>query len=419
MSKLSKAFIRFRSDNGGVVLVTFAFAIVFLMLAIGVAVDFGNAHSSKTSFQNAADAAALAVVRAGADDDSLSIGALKQLGKDFFDSQIRSQERLSELSQIDVNPVRVNGSVRATVSFSADVKNLFGGLFKISTTNVAGTAVAEVSFGALDVHIALDISDSMGLGASEDDQKRLKDEIGCVFACHTTEGTPGEPTLETAKQLGIRLRLDVLKTASLNLINQMQSDLANSELRLAVYSFHNTASEKHALNSYLNVAKDEIEKLELADNLPISIATGSEKQPGETLPREIANLLESSVISSSNGTGTKRVVVLITDGVKTIRPYFEGGYAGLYSSPFEPDMCDSLKNAGVDVAVIQIIYNYYGKETSPSYDAIEYFENEIGPNLEACASPGLFFSGDQPEEIERAMADFWSSYKTSALRLTH
>ncbi len=414
---LGQPIDKFLSNERGAIAIIFAFVILVLLVTVGVAVDISKAHRTKTAMASAADAAALAVARAGAHNPSLSISELRKLGDKFFRSQIQSTALLEGITKIDVDAVRNGGTVKATVTYDVNSKNSFGGFLGGWVTDVGGSAIAEIGAGALDVFLALDISDSMGLGASEDDQMQLRNEIGCVFACHTPEGGSG-PTLDTAKQLSIRLRLDVLKTASQNLIDQMQTDLASSDLRVAVYSFHNNAREVQTLSSFLETAKQEIGKLELADGIQISETPGSEEQAGETLPEKLPTLLKQAIDES--GPNQKKLVILITDGVKTIRPYFAGGYAGLYSYPYDPAMCDDLKAAGVEVAVVQIKYNYWQKETDPSYSsAVEYMADQIGPNLEACASPGLFFSGDQPDEIEVAMANVWNAYKTSLLRLTH
>ena len=44
--------------------------------------------------------------------------------------------------------------------------------------------------------------------------------------------------------------------------------------------------------------------------------------------------------------------------------------------------------------------------------------NNLGPALQACASPGMFYSADTPSQIQEAFADLAVRIR-GALRLTH
>ena len=71
-------------------------------------------------------------------------------------------------------------------------------------------------------------------------------------------------------------------------------------------------------------------------------------------------------------------------------------------SLMDPGWCTTIKNRGIRIAVIYTTYlplptnSWYNTYISP-------FQAEIGPTLQSCASPGLFFEVSTDQDISAAM----------------
>ncbi len=102
------------------------------------------------------------------------------------------------------------------MNYSAEQKVYFAGFLSRSEQLISGQATASQQSTFVDLHLVLDVSASMGLGASEDDQRSLQQQTGCQFGCHVAEGGPSNE--QRAIDLGIPMRIDVLKSATQQLV---------------------------------------------------------------------------------------------------------------------------------------------------------------------------------------------------------
>ena len=85
--------------------------------------------------------------------------------------------------------------------------------------------------------------------------------------------------------------------------------------------------------------------------------------------------------------------------------------------PIDTKYCDKIKKNGVKIAVLYT--TYLPLPTNGWYrDWIMPFQNQIAPQMQACASPGLFFEVSPSQGIEAAMKALFE--KTIAVaRITH
>jgi Flp pilus assembly protein TadG len=94
------------------------------------------------------------------------------------------------------------------------------------------------------------------------------------------------------------------------------------------------------------------------------------------------------------GDTPQEVLFIVTDGVEDeatsscTQPLT--GNPSRCQAPINPALCTTIKNRGIRIA---ILYTDYYQVTANTWyvDWIEPFQSQIGPELEACASPGLFY----------------------------
>ena len=116
-----------------------------------------------------------------------------------------------------------------------------------------------------------------------------------------------------------------------------------------------------------------------------------------------------NTIMPAPGTGTpastpQEVLFLVSDGVDdevstTCSAALDGNRC---QQPFNTTWCTTVKNRGILIAVLYT--DYLPLPTNSWYNEwIAPFQSEIGPNLQGCASPGLFFSVTTDGDISAAM----------------
>ena len=83
--------------------------------------------------------------------------------------------------------------------------------------------------------------------------------------------------------------------------------------------------------------------------------------------------------------------------------------------PFNTSWCTTVKNRGIRIAVLYT--EYLPLPTNAWYNTwISPFQSQIGPNMESCASPGLFFQVTTDGDITAAMqALFQQAVSTARL----
>jgi hypothetical protein len=140
------------------------------------------------------------------------------------------------------------------------------------------------------------------------------------------------------------------------------------------------------------------------------------------------NNINSVMPAPGNGTNAKgdtpqEVLFIVTDGVvdeyvssepsisssyggytgnrqqSTVNPLTSGG-----SEPAKsPDWCTTIKNRGIRIAVLYTDYISLGTSNSWYNSWVAPIQSNIGPRLEACASPGLYYEVTTDGDISAAM----------------
>ncbi len=406
-----------RSERGNV-LVTFAFALIPLLGMVGAAIDYSRAARVRTQMLAAADAAALGAVAksspaitaatAMTSDGPVPVGV--EDAKKIFNGQLPSNTTYSGLT-IDATVVKTSGSVDSVVQFSANVPTMILGILSWSAITVAGVSKASASLPRhIDFHLLLDNTPSMGVGATTADIAKMVANTTdkCAFACHDLS-TPGKDYYSLAKKLGVQMRIDVLRTATQQLMDTAQStQVFPGQFRVAIHTFGAAGT-----NPGLTTIQQPTSDLAAAKNSASAIdlmTVPYQNYKSDTLTdfHDVVSDVETAVGSSGNGSTpatAQKVLFFVSDGVADRAigspacsrsttngqdPKTKTNYKRC-QEPFDPNLCDAMKTKrNVKIAVLYT--TYLPLPTNDWYnDWIKPFQSQIRTKMKSCASsPELY-----------------------------
>lgn len=162
------------------------------------------------------------------------------------------------VSSVSVTVTVSVSSRSATGTATITLKTYFMGLFGYATMEVSASSSAGASLPTdMDFYIVLDNSPSQGLGATTADMTALQNATliavpSLGFLClrlprhlcvELREDAAGRELLSIAKQLGIAMRVDEVRSATQLLTDTTTaSELISNQFRMAVYSMGNDCS---------------------------------------------------------------------------------------------------------------------------------------------------------------------------------
>jgi Flp pilus assembly protein TadG len=162
--RLLKLFRRFVPETNGNVAVSFALAVVPMLLITGAAVDIVRSNNAQSALQAATDAAALT---AGSLPKSSSSKALEDSIMANLTAN-RIYDAVDVITDVDIDKVSNSGSVRVTVT--GKLKTSLMALGGIDTMDVIASAEVNRGAGRVEVVLVLDTTLSME-GAKMDAMK--------------------------------------------------------------------------------------------------------------------------------------------------------------------------------------------------------------------------------------------------------
>ena len=191
LAQMARRLARLKSDRRGNVLILMGFAVVPITFTVGFGIDYARAMRLETQLNAAADAAALAAVAPAMilQSDSASSAAATKM----FNAQAAL---LSGYENLQMTPVITastssgsSGALgylrKATISYTVQSVNLFGGILGKRTLTIHGTSAASAQQPPnVDFYLAMDNSPSMLLPATSDGVTKIQTATGCAFACH-------------------------------------------------------------------------------------------------------------------------------------------------------------------------------------------------------------------------------------------
>lgn len=373
-------------DKSGNVAIMFALSLIPLMLAIGMAVDVTKVLSTRMQLQDALDAATLAALSETTPDDKR-----EQVAKATFAASLSPD--LAAISPKFNITFKGTGSERSAVaSFTAAAPLSFAGILGTESLEVSGQTTAGIQVGgSMDISLWLDASASMGVAATEADRDALRKLTGCAFACHMD----GPPTSESkAHSYGLKLRIDLMKQNVMMLMDTIKEvQLDGQVVRYSVSGMSRTMEPRLAMTDNYVMARNAVANFTLS----------GVKHNGWNSASLLTPTLNTgkSTLPAQNGDGTKdrprNFVIIVTDGMQ-----FD--WNRISSGPISNAPCEDIKARGISVAVIQLRYvELKGDGAFETYVRPHF--TKLGPALEKCASPGMFYSADTPDQIKKAFAE--------------
>lgn len=418
---------RFIRNSAGGVAPMFAIAAIPLIGAVGAGIDYSRAATVRTQLLAAADAASLGSVRKGSaamtaaasmGDGPIAAGATE--ATNLFSAEITGGKGYT-LSSITADVAKTGTNIASTVKFTAQVPMSFMGLFGFSSVTIGGSSTAANNMPLfIDFYLLLDNTPSMGVGARTSDITTMVNSTAdkCAFACHDKSDPNNYYNL--AKTLGVTTRIDVVRTATQQLMDTAKSTAAYSnQFRMAIYTFGAAAetpgmTKIQSLTSNLSTAKTSAGAIDLM-TVPYQNYAGD---TDTNFPDVLKKMKDEIPKPGDGSSSSKRLkyLLFVSDGVgdrvngapgcgrpvtNSSDPENGKNYVRC-QEPVDPSWCEDIKKNGVKVAVLYT--TYLPLPTNAWYNSwIKPFEDQIASNMQSCASSGLYFEVGPDQGISEAM----------------
>ncbi len=180
---------RLRSEVSGNVLMIFGFAMIPMVFATGMGIDYARAAKLRTKMNALADAAALAGVTQPMMLQDTT--AAEKAARAIFNTQAALLTGVSyDPANLSVTISQPDGMTSRTivVSYTAQSLNAFSGVLGRPTIEIGGSSTANaVAPPNMDFYIALDTSPSMALPTTSAGIATMHNALNCSFACHSNK----------------------------------------------------------------------------------------------------------------------------------------------------------------------------------------------------------------------------------------
>jgi Flp pilus assembly protein TadG len=418
----------FHTAKEGNIAITFALTMVPVMILIGMGVDYTLDSKLRSRLDTIADSAALAALTPTVMAQGET--AMSTAATALFNSQTANIQGVNGVT-LSVTPNISGSNYSMTVTYQTTTNLLFAGFLGMKQASISGTSAAAASIPPnIDFYLLLDNSPSMDIAATTAGINTMVANTaaqgGCAFACHESNpggenpplGNPGGVDNYTlAQQLGVVTRIENMASATQSLMTTATSTAAanNTAYRMAIYTFNYSGTTTvQPLTTNLSAAQTAaggIDVLEVYDNnwLTSTNNNGDTDTNFESAMTQINNYMPAPGTGASNST-PQEVLFLVTDGVDdevsvSCSQPLEGTRC---QQPFNTAMCTTVKNRGIRIAVLYTAY--LPLPTNTWYNSwIKPFQSQISPNMQSCASPGLFFSVTTDGDITAAMTQLFNT----------
>ncbi|MBS0533829.1 MAG: pilus assembly protein [Proteobacteria bacterium] len=420
---LARSFLR---DRRGNMAITFAIVSVPLVVSAGAAVDYSMANRAKATLDSYADAAALSVVNINA--MSMSASAAQTSAINFFKAQSATLKRGS-VGTVSATVTDTSSGRTAVVSYAASVQTTLASVAGINKINISGQSTAKSALPTyMDFYMLLDNTPSMGVGATSSDITTMVNNTSdqCAFACHQLDSSPND-YYGLAKSLGVTMRIDVVRSATQQLMDTANSSqVVSNQFRAGVYTFGAKAetmglTKVASLSSNLSNVKSQANAVDLM-TVPYQNYASDTDTNFDTVLAAMNNEIGTPGDGSTPGKPQK-VLFFVSDGVqdaatssclKTTVQGQDPQTGTKYTrcqSPLNTATCTTIKSRGIKIAVLYTTYlalptnGWYMSWIDP-FNAGPYGpspNSEIAKNMESCASPGLYFEVSPTQGISDAM----------------
>jgi Flp pilus assembly protein TadG len=466
---------QFSRDRRANVAMIFALSIIPIMFLAGMGLDFATATQKRVKLNAAADAAALAAVAPGMmnQSDASATSAAQKM----FTAQAATVPQLNvNASQPTVTITHTGLARNVNVSYTASSVNAFPNVLGLLTGGTAqqywpisGSAQASSTIPPdINFYLLLDNSPSMALAATTAGINTMNSNTtaqgGCAFGCHETNpassDVAGNPTVSgkqidnytLAKNLGVTLRIQNVALATSALMGKAQQyQTTNSQYNvaynMAIFTFANngidpvfpsgcsTSSCTPSNNlSAAGTAASAVDVIVVCSNNFLGPfqngacqnSNNDEDTEFDTAMSQMNSLMPNPGTGASNST-PQEVLFIVTDGVedKQLSDSWqtickETATGSRCQQEFDTQLCTTIKNRGIFIAILYTVYQPLpasGNGSNSWYNSyVSPYQTNIGPNLQSCASPGLYFAVTTDQDITAAMTSlFQASVNTARL----
>jgi len=409
-------------DEEGNFAILSAVALLLILLAAGLAINALQLHDRKQELNAAADAAVLAAVKAVSDEISViettdwrKIG--NDIGTKLFEENIRKIEGIGDVKyDIQLNTGVRNRDVTGKLTYSVPSETFLSAIMGRDNVTISNSAEAQKTlFKFARINFMIDVSSSMGIGADNANQLRLKNENGCAFACHGRANQAN--TVVFAREQGIRLRIDTIKDALTQVVSILEKTGARREFEIGLYTFSNSVVEQLSPTTNLAAVKNSIRDIEIS----------GETLQGGTNVQFSLNQLSGMISAGGDGKRANSRQSNIPDGrdpnFMNFPPFETHGVQTIQS--FDPDSCDIVKRQNHTLAFLNPAYlipNLSGL-LQGTRDKFTFIQNTLIPditeNSQFCSTnPAFAFSAQTEAEVEQAAIELFNDLLGESVRLS-
>lgn len=275
------------------------------------------------------------------------------------------------------------------------------GLFDLSASAIASSQ--SENDGDVELTFVIDNSASMLLGATVADMDTIRtlhrNGKVCAFACHK----PGDDTYQRARDVGALTRIDVARDALERSVATVRANPPTGGASV----FYDVSTFATSLKPVAAGRFDEMpDDFEAVQPEPLVFDEDDKVIFMNSDPRRVVFDVASKMAQKAQAYPDRRhILVFVTDAVmdydedrdikttddRRIRMILE-------------DECETLKTAGVEIAVIYTTYlpidGFWAWD-----NIISKFAPDITPRMKSCATEGLFFEAAFKEEIDAAFRE--------------
>ncbi len=462
---------QFCGDRRGNVAITFSLTLIPIVMLVGVGVDYTRGSMIRNELQASADSASLAAVSQNSagynaamsmtGNGSVSVGVTE--ATNVFNGNLNGKTGFTNL-QVTATVTKTGTTLASVVQFTASVPTYFMGIFGTKNISLTGQSTSSSSMPIyINYYLMLDVSGSMSFPSTATEQTRLQSinpdnytlyPNGCTFACHfTTQGacpnneqkyntngycegfslsrtagntanTPVTSCPTPGTSACIQLRADAVGYAVNALLQTaVNSEKVTNQFQVGLYPFIQYLYSYFPLTTKLNGSASSQGTINYAAaQLATLLDTGNNASLGSGGTHFENAFPSMNNLITSVGTGTKKsplpYVFLITDGAQDSQTQWSGSWAGSnQATVLDSSLCTPLKNRGITIAVLYIPYQTIQNATNFA-NGEDFAVNAIIPNiptaLQACASPGFYYTASSPQAITDALnAMFAQSLQTA------
>jgi Flp pilus assembly protein TadG len=420
-----------------------ATAILFpvLVMAAGSAVDYAIALKAGQDLKSAANAAALAAVTeaqlAYTKKEHIDVGKLlRRTGQEFFETEAVSV-LFASIGKVDVIPAIEKNNISASIRYEATYPTYFMKLFGMTSISISNSARATMTVRTfINITFLVDVSQSMGIGATDADQKRVAEATGCAFACHINAARGSSP-YDKARANGAQMRIDVARDAIMASLDAVKSaSQFSGQVTFGLYKYDNELTEilsqKQQNSGDINFIKSRVR-----DQVKLSMVNG-----GTNLENALASLRNEIPASGSGLVENDRLqyLIVLTDGVESGQSWISTTGWRRYpntvlNSPFkayqphevnyaiDPDGCGRLREDKVGIYFIYTEYlePKYGSFGDHDKERFSFVTKTLFPIIpkrfsECTGAEGHVLKANTPTEIQSQMVQL-TKHLSTPLRL--